>query len=116
MRALAKGGLGPARACLFPQGVIDLKERWEAIWFGEELYEMVWSMPMIKVAKQFNVSGSYMARVCSAFASHARSEGTGLNLLSEERTRSLRCQRHNRATNSVGPGTESCCRRLDSDL
>lgn len=32
----------------------------------EELYEMVWSMPMIKVAKQFNVSGSYMARVCSA--------------------------------------------------
>src|ERR1700723_3297231 len=32
----------------------------------EELYEMVWSMPMIKVAEQFKVSGSYMARVCSA--------------------------------------------------
>jgi hypothetical protein len=32
----------------------------------QELYEMVWSMPMIKVAEQFEVSGSYMARVCSA--------------------------------------------------
>jgi hypothetical protein len=32
----------------------------------EELHEMVWSMPMIKVAEQFKVSGSYMARVCSA--------------------------------------------------
>jgi len=27
---------------------------------------MVWSMPMIKVAERFKVSGSYMARVCSA--------------------------------------------------
>jgi hypothetical protein len=32
----------------------------------EELYEMVWSMPMIKVAERFKVSGSFMARVCSA--------------------------------------------------
>jgi hypothetical protein len=32
----------------------------------EELYVMVWSMPMIKVAEGFKVSGSYMARVCSA--------------------------------------------------
>jgi hypothetical protein len=32
----------------------------------QELYEMAWSMPMIKVAEQFKVSGSYMARVCSA--------------------------------------------------
>jgi|ERR1700678_36323 hypothetical protein len=32
----------------------------------EELYEMVWSMPMIKVAEQFKVSGSYMALVCGA--------------------------------------------------
>lgn len=32
----------------------------------EELYELVWSVPMIKVALKFNVSGSYMARVCSA--------------------------------------------------
>lgn len=31
----------------------------------EELYKLVWSMPMIKVAEQFGVSGSYMARVCS---------------------------------------------------
>jgi hypothetical protein len=31
----------------------------------EELYELVWSKPMIKVAEQFQVSGSYMARVCS---------------------------------------------------
>jgi hypothetical protein len=31
----------------------------------EELYELVWSMPMTKVAEKFAVSGSYMARVCS---------------------------------------------------
>ena len=32
----------------------------------EELYELVWSMPMTKVAEKFSVSGSYMARICSA--------------------------------------------------
>ena len=31
----------------------------------EELYELVWSKQMTKVAEQFDVSGSYMARVCS---------------------------------------------------
>ena len=31
----------------------------------EELYELVWSVPMIKVAEKFKVSGSYMARVCA---------------------------------------------------
>jgi hypothetical protein len=31
----------------------------------EELYGLVWSMPMIKVAEKFKVSGSYMARACS---------------------------------------------------
>jgi hypothetical protein len=31
----------------------------------EELYELVWSEPMVRVAEQFKVSGSYMARVCS---------------------------------------------------
>jgi hypothetical protein len=31
----------------------------------EELYELVWSIPMIKAAEKFSVSGSYMARVCS---------------------------------------------------
>jgi hypothetical protein len=31
----------------------------------EELFELVWSIPMIKVAEKFSVSGSYMARVCS---------------------------------------------------
>lgn len=30
----------------------------------EQLYELVWSMPMTKVAEKFSVSGSYMARVC----------------------------------------------------
>jgi hypothetical protein len=30
----------------------------------EKLYELVWSTPMTKVAEQFGVSGSYMARVC----------------------------------------------------
>ena len=32
----------------------------------EGLYELVWSKPMIKVGEQFGVSGSYMARVCTA--------------------------------------------------
>ncbi|MBP8214169.1 MAG: hypothetical protein KAX66_01805 [Propionivibrio sp.] len=31
----------------------------------EELYELVWSAPMIKVAEKFEVSGSYLARVCA---------------------------------------------------
>lgn len=31
----------------------------------DELYELVWSMPMTKVAEKFSVSGSYMARVCA---------------------------------------------------
>lgn len=31
----------------------------------EELYELVWSKPMTKVAEQFEVSSSYMARVCT---------------------------------------------------
>lgn len=31
----------------------------------EELFELVWSVPMTKVAEKFHVSGSYMARVCS---------------------------------------------------
>jgi hypothetical protein len=32
----------------------------------EELFELVWAAPMLKVAKQFGVSSSYMARVCTA--------------------------------------------------
>jgi hypothetical protein len=32
----------------------------------DELYECVWSKPMVQVAEQFGVSGSYMTRVCSA--------------------------------------------------
>src|SRR6202051_1401779 len=31
----------------------------------EELFEMVWAEPMLKVAAQFGVSSSYMARVCT---------------------------------------------------
>ena len=31
----------------------------------EELYELVWSTPMTKVAEKFEVSGSYLARVCT---------------------------------------------------
>jgi hypothetical protein len=31
----------------------------------EELYDLVWSIPMVKVAEKFSVSGRYMARVCS---------------------------------------------------
>lgn len=32
----------------------------------EELYELVWSKPMLQVASQFEVSSSYMARICAA--------------------------------------------------
>jgi len=31
----------------------------------EELYKLVWLMPMTKAAKKYSVSGSYMARVCT---------------------------------------------------
>ena len=31
-----------------------------------ELYELVWSTPITKAAEQFNVSGSYLARICTA--------------------------------------------------
>jgi hypothetical protein len=31
----------------------------------ETLYELVWSTPMTKVAEKFEVSGSYLARVCT---------------------------------------------------
>ena len=31
----------------------------------EELRELVWSTPMIRVAEKFDVSGSYLARVCT---------------------------------------------------
>ena len=31
----------------------------------EELYELVWSMPMTKAAKKYSVSVSYLARICS---------------------------------------------------
>jgi hypothetical protein len=31
----------------------------------EQLYELVWEKPMLRVAEQFGVSSSYMARVCS---------------------------------------------------
>ena len=32
----------------------------------KELFELVWAQPMLKVAKQFGVSSSYMARVCTS--------------------------------------------------
>ncbi len=31
----------------------------------QELYELVWSVPMTKVGEKFKLSGSYMARVCA---------------------------------------------------
>jgi hypothetical protein len=31
----------------------------------DELYRLVWSEPMIKIAERFGVSGSYLARICS---------------------------------------------------
>jgi hypothetical protein len=31
----------------------------------DELYQLVWSEPMTKIAERFNVSGSYLARICN---------------------------------------------------
>ena len=31
----------------------------------EELYALVWSEPMLKVAARYNVSSSYMGRICT---------------------------------------------------
>ena len=31
----------------------------------EELYDLVWSVPMTKVGEKFKLSGCYMGRVCS---------------------------------------------------
>lgn len=31
----------------------------------EDLYELVWAEPMMKAAEQFDVSGSYLARICT---------------------------------------------------
>ena len=31
----------------------------------EELYRLVWSEPMIRIAERFGVSGSYLARICA---------------------------------------------------
>jgi hypothetical protein len=31
----------------------------------DELYQLVWSKPMTKVAEQFDLSGSYLARICT---------------------------------------------------
>lgn len=31
----------------------------------EELYRLVWAEPMTKVAARFDVSGSYLARMCT---------------------------------------------------
>jgi hypothetical protein len=31
----------------------------------KELYELVWAIPMTKVAAKFSVSGSYLARICA---------------------------------------------------
>ena len=31
----------------------------------QQLYELVWSEPMLKVAARYDVSSSYMARVCT---------------------------------------------------
>ena len=46
-----------------PSKIINLQKG--AMIARQELYELVWSMPMTKVAEKFSVSGSYMARVCS---------------------------------------------------
>jgi len=31
----------------------------------DEMYRLVWSEPMVRTAKRFDVSGSYLARICT---------------------------------------------------
>ena len=44
---------------------IDSKEKIKTPLTREALYELVWAEPMLKVAAKFDVSSSYMARVCT---------------------------------------------------
>ena len=59
----------------------------------EELYELVWSSPMTQAAEKFKVSGSYMARVCSALNVPRPNGAIGRNLPSTR----LQCARHCRS-------------------
>lgn len=43
----------------------------------EELYEAVWSGPVSKVAKNYDVSGSFLARVCDLLKVPRPPRGTG---------------------------------------
>jgi hypothetical protein len=51
----------------------------------EELYELVWSKPMTKVAEQFKVSGSYMARVHDTQCAQAGIANAIETLMAEEK-------------------------------
>jgi len=44
----------------------------------EELYSLVWSEPMLKVAERFNVSSCYMARFCTLLILDFSAGTTGL--------------------------------------
>ena len=59
----------------------------------EDLYELVWSMPMTKVAEKFSVSGSYMARVCSVLGVPRPERDIGLSSKSERRRRGRLCSK-----------------------
>jgi hypothetical protein len=82
----------------------------------EELYELVWSVPMTRVGEKFKLPGSYMARVARPYMSRVRSEVTGLSSRSEKPLRSLHCQMRNQVTNSAGPRVKYYERPLDPDV
>lgn len=44
---------------------VDLQNKIDRPLSREKLYELVWSEPMLKVGARFDVSSSYMARVCT---------------------------------------------------
>lgn len=79
----------------------------------EELYELVWSVPMVRVAEQFKVSGSYMARVCSALHVPRPERGYWAKLAVGKAPKSPHCLTRNRGTNLAGPKMGDCSRHLD---
>ncbi|MET1536866.1 hypothetical protein ABXL43_33945, partial [Burkholderia sola] len=42
----------------------SIRESSEVSLTREKLYELVWSQPMTKIAAEYKVSSSYLARVC----------------------------------------------------
>ena len=68
----------------------------------DELYQLVWSEPMTKVAKRFEVSSSYLARICSSLNVPRPGVVTGPNSQWAKRYRNCFCPHCNLAIQNIG--------------